>query len=114
MNKIAGKIIYVSAAMTGIKNFNKEAFDFAADILKHMGAKAILLPSILPPGLEYDDYMHIDYAMVDVADIIVVIGNWIESNGSPKEIDRALIQGKEIIHLQHLLNQLTKQTKKPF
>lgn len=106
MKMVTGKIIYVSAPMTGIKNLNKEAFEFAAGILSSLGAKAILLPTILPPGLEYDDYMHIDCAMIDVADIIVVVGEWTKSNGCPLELDRALLEGKEIIHLQHILNQL--------
>lgn len=109
MNQIKNKIVYVSGIMTGIKNLNKEAFELARDILMKLGAKTVLLPTILPQGLKYDQYMHIDFAMVDVADIIVVIGKWSKSNGSLKEVDRALLQGKEIIHLQHLLNQLTKK-----
>ena len=107
MKKIEGKIIYISGPMTGINKLNAANFEFAVDIVKQMNAKAVLTPHCLPEGLEYDDYMHIDYAMVDVADVIVVLNGWSESPGSLKELDRAILKGKEIIYLQELLNQLS-------
>ena len=110
MNIIEGKIIYISGPMTGLKNLNAANFEFAVDIVKQMNAKAVLTPHCLPEGLEYDDYMHIDYAMVDVADIIVVLPGWSQSPGSLKELDRAMLKGKKIVHLHHLLDQLNQQT----
>ncbi len=66
--------IYISGKITGLFDY-KEKFDEVESKLKNMG-HTVLNPTILPLGLEYDEYMNLSYAMIDCADGVYMLDNW--------------------------------------
>lgn len=88
--------VYISGKITGEFNY-KEKFDTAEKMLKKKGHIA-LNPTIIPLGLEYDQYIKIDLAMVDAADAIYMLDNWTDSRGANIEYDHANLQGKKILY----------------
>ena len=110
VKRITDKIIYISGPMTGIKDLNFAAFKAAEDVLRSMRAQAILNPHASPPGMNYDQYMHLDYAMIDIAETIILLDGWIDSQGARKEIDYATRKyNKNILHWQQLLDLLNSK-----
>ena len=91
-------IIYVAGKITGDPNY-KAKFDKAAVRLSAKG-HVVLNPSMLPLGLDYDDYMHIDFAMIDVADAVYFLKDYKSSNGAMKEWHYAMLVNKEIRYEQ--------------
>jgi len=89
-------IIYIAGKITGDPNY-KVKFDKAA---KRLSAKGdiVLNPSILPLGLDYDDYMHIDFAMIDVADTVYFLKDYKDSPGAMKEWHYAIWIKKEMMY----------------
>ena len=87
-------IIYIAGRITGDPNY-KAKFDKAAVRLK---GHVVLNPSALPLGLDYDDYMHIDFAMIDVADTVYCLKDYKQSNGAMKEWHYAMWINKEMMY----------------
>ena len=87
-------IIYIAGKITGDPNY-KAKFDKAAKRLK---GHVVLTPSVLPLGLDYDDYMHIDFAMIDVADAVYFLKDYKSSNGAMKERYYAMWINKEMMY----------------
>ena len=56
----------------------------------------ILNPAILPHGLEHSDYMHIDFAMIDVADKVYFLPCWTDSPGAKMELEYCRQKNKEM------------------
>lgn len=71
---------------------NRRRFHRWARIIGKRGY-AVLNPATLPLGMEYGDYMHICYGMVDVADGIFLLDGWRDSPGAKAEYDYALAKG---------------------
>ena len=87
--------IYISGAITGDPGF-KAKFDRVADTLTQQG-HAVLNPATLPDGLEYDEYMSIDLAMVGVSDAIYMLPCWKDSPGATRELKFARSLNKAVI-----------------
>ncbi|HDC2548779.1 TPA: DUF4406 domain-containing protein [Salmonella enterica] len=77
-------VIYIAGPMSGIENFNRNAFDIAAIMLKSIG-HAVLNPAILPDGLTYGQYIKISKAMLECADTIYLLEGWQDSAGATNE-----------------------------
>lgn len=88
--------IYISGGITGKYDYKKQ-FDETEIKLKNM-RHTVLNPTSVPLGLEYDDYMHIAYAMIDVADSIYMLKGWTKSKGANLEHEYALKQGKMMLY----------------
>ncbi len=89
-------IVYIAGKITGQNNY-KELFNDAEYYLKELGF-IVLNPAILPStGLRYEQYMRIGKAMLEEADIIYLLSNWIDSPGAIKEMKEAEKLGKIII-----------------
>ncbi len=86
-------IVYISGPMTGIDNFNREAFFAAERALKAEGY-AVLNPASLPDGLTYGQCMDIAMAMVRSADMLFMLPGWSGSNGAMAEQAYAASLGK--------------------
>lgn len=84
--------VYISGKITGNKNW-KEEFKIVEDILINKGY-SVLSPRMITAPLDYEDFMHIDFAMIDICDIVVFLGNASESLGSDRE--RKYAQAKNI------------------
>ena len=64
--------IYIAGPISGLPNFNRDAFNAEAHRLLGLGHVA-LNPAILPDGLEQHEYMAICIEMVKMADQLVML-----------------------------------------
>lgn len=78
------KVIYIAGPMTGLPNYNREAFFKKAMGLRHEGY-TVLTPSMLPAGLSDASYMDICLAMVRSAEAIYMLSGWDSSAGAVAE-----------------------------
>jgi len=90
--------IYISSKITGDKDY-KEKFTKMEAFLKKQGC-TVLNPAILPEGFEYNEYMHICYAMIDVCDAILLFGDWENSKGANFEREYARMKGKQVLYYE--------------
>ncbi len=88
--------IYIAGPMSGLPNFNRDAFNAEAHRLLGLGHVA-LNPAILPDGLEQLQYMAICIEMVKMADQLVMLSGWERSAGARAEHALAIKLGKAII-----------------
>ncbi|MFM5790100.1 DUF4406 domain-containing protein [Aeromonas caviae] len=88
--------IFISGPMSGLPNFNRDAFNAEAHRLLGLGYVA-LNPAILPDGLEQHEYMAICIEMVKMADQLVMLPGWERSAGARAEHALAIKLGKTII-----------------
>ena len=80
--------VYISGPMTGLPGYNRPAFHAAARRLAALG-HVPLNPALLPEGLEYDEYLAVDLAMVAIADTILLLPGWENSTGAAYELEAA-------------------------
>lgn len=91
------KTIYIAGKITGNPTYQD---DFAEAVLKlkEQGYTHIINPCCLSVlNLEYEQYMKITFAMVDVADAVYFLKNWEDSEGAKREYLYATSKNKEII-----------------
>ena len=88
--------VYISGGITGIENY-KKPFEKAEKALIEAG-HAVLNPAILPPGFEYEEYIHVCLAMIDVCDAVYLLSNWEKSVGAMMEKRYAEKCGKAIMY----------------
>ena len=88
--------VYISGGITGIDNY-KEVFAAAERELTEAG-HAVMNPAVLPDGFDYEEYIHVCLAMVDVCDAVYLLPNWEKSVGSMMEMRYAEKCGKAILH----------------
>ena len=88
--------IYIAGPMSGLPNFNRDAFNAEAHRLLGLGHVA-LNPATLPDGLEQHEYMAICIEMVKMADQLVMLPGWERSAGARAEHALAIKIGKTII-----------------
>lgn len=68
------KKVYISGPITADKHY-KETFKAAENILSQRGY-AVMSPAILPQGFDYEEYMSVCFAMLDVCKMIVLLDGW--------------------------------------
>ncbi len=88
--------IYIAGPISGLPNFNRDAFNAEAHRLLGLGHVA-LNPAILPDGLEQHEYMAICIEMVKMADQLVMLPGWERSASARAEHALAIKLGKAII-----------------
>lgn len=92
--------IYISGPVTNIQHF-KIHFDAAEKELKEKYPNAeIINPTmiVLPESCTHDDYMKIDFMLLDLADAIYMMRGWENSKGACMEYGYAL--AKDLIILK--------------
>lgn len=89
------KVIFISGAMSGLPNYNSEAFYKAANDLAEKGY-IVLNPAILPHDLADNKYMPIDMAMIEAADALFMLDGFEKSRGAMAELAYGIRQGKDI------------------
>lgn len=92
-------IVFISGPMTGLPNFNREAFFKAADLMADVG-HVVLHPAHHPDGLQHEQYLHICKAMIDCADMLVQLPGWEQSKGARIEFEHARSRGLRIAQLK--------------
>lgn len=88
--------VYLAGPITGHESTYRETFRRAAEGLRAKGL-TVLNPSELPAGLDYDQYIHIGLAMLDVCDAIYMLAGWQDSSGAKRELAAATDAGKMIM-----------------
>lgn len=86
--------VYIAGKVTGLPNY-KEHFDKAEKELIAKG-HLVMNPSVLPQGWDWEDYLPICYAMIDVCDVVYMLNNWQDSKGANLELACAEFKRKEI------------------
>lgn len=77
------KTVYIGGAITGVPKY-WEDFERVADQLTSWGYM-VLTPSTLPQGMDKAQYMRICFAMIDSADAVLFLPNWLHSGGATLE-----------------------------
>lgn len=92
-------LIYISGKITNNPNYKDEFFN-AEGWLLEQGHKPIN-PSNLNitfPELNYEQYMALDYKLIEMADGIFMLHNWQKSKGACAELSYAKSLGKKVIY----------------
>lgn len=91
--------IYISGPITGVDNY-LDNFNAAEEALKELGYTVInpaRFNSVLP-DLKYEQYMSIDFALLDLCDYIYMLDGWQDSKGANREYGYALGKGLKFIN----------------
>lgn len=94
-------IIFISGGMKGYPDFNRSAFYEAETKLTEAG-HVVLNPAWLPDGMEDEQYVAIDTAMLLHADAIYMLDGWNQSRGASAEWHMAERVGKLIYSQDNL------------
>ena len=94
-------LAYISGKITGDPQFRKK-FINAEMVLMSIGYK-VLNPTLLPEGLEYEQYLFLDFAMIDVSDLVVMLPDWRGSKGAKRERRYAAEIGKSVEYYESLI-----------
>jgi hypothetical protein len=89
--------IYIAGKITGDKHY-RQKFDKYASEQKKAG-NVVLNPAVLPCGMAQHEYLHICFAMIDVADCVHFLEDWRKSNGAQTEHDYCRDNGKPVIYV---------------
>lgn len=92
-------LIYISGRITDNPNYTDEFFE-AEKWLIEQGYDTIN-PSnlnIIFPSLSYEQYMALDYKLIEMADGIFMLHNWQKSKGACAELSYAKSLGKKVIY----------------
>lgn len=84
--------IYIAGKITGLDNYKEIFAEVEAELVEQ--GHEIMNPAVLPAGFEWDEYMHICFAMIDVCEGVYFITNWEDSPGATKEHYYAAVNGK--------------------
>lgn len=93
------KKAYIAGKITDDPDY-REKFAYVAEHLKSRGY-AVMSPAVMSAGFEYEDYMHVCFAMMHVCrtGTIFMLPNWKESPGAMREHDNAVELGMIIEYL---------------
>ena len=89
--------VYIAGKITGDCDYRKK-FERVAEVLRRDG-HVVLNPATLPEGMSAADYMRICFAMIDVADRVVLLPDWSESQGARLEKEYCRYIGKGMVEL---------------
>jgi hypothetical protein len=102
--------VYVSGKMTGLSeekiwdNFRKvETFLAKHGHYGNEKIEAVMNPAVTYAmqkysAFSYEDWLHIDFAMLDACDAVALLPNWKDSMGAKREIAYAYKHGKEVCY----------------
>ena len=92
--------VYISGPITSKPDTYCENFAAAEKLVQTAGLVP-LNPATLPLGLEKADYMRITLAMLDSADLVLLLDDWTQSSGAQLEEGLADYTGKPTMDLRH-------------
>ena len=94
--------VYISGSITNNENY-KVDFETAVKWLEENGYKPInpaRLNDILP-NLTYEQYMAIDYKLLELSEAIYMLDGWQKSKGACAELSYAKSLGKKVIYQKY-------------
>ena len=99
------KKVYISGKMTGLKprQIKKIFGKTEKRIIENNPDMYVMNPAVTYNMLKYDafsyeDWLRIDFAMIDACDAIVMIPNWKDSIGAKREIAYAYKHNKKVYY----------------
>jgi len=95
------KVVYLAGKIDGDPNY-KEKFRKAAEQLESRGY-IVLNPATLPEGMSKEKYMPICLAMLNQADIVLLLSDYKESPGALLELKYADYQDKGIVAYNYFI-----------
>lgn len=75
--------VYISGAVSSDPEY-LDHFQRTAIAIRQEG-HLVMSPSCLPFGFDYEEYIHVCFAMIDVCDAVYLMHNWQESPGACRE-----------------------------
>ena len=90
-------IVYISGKITGDTNYLKKFAD-AELALRSKGYDVINPCDLCYQFLSYEQFMHVDFALIDVSDAIYLLNDWTGSSGARREKEYAEKIGKKIMY----------------
>lgn len=87
--------VYIAGPMSGLPDDNRAAFNALANEIAERG-DIPLNPAILPAGLTQAEYMQLCMPMLMLADEVLMLPNWVDSQGATAEFHTAMKCGKVI------------------
>lgn len=94
--------IYIAGKITEQENY-KELFKKAELELIEKGY-TVINPTILPLGFEWNEYLKVNFAMIDICEGVYMLKNWLDSKGAKIENLYALGTGKRILYQGEVLD----------
>ena len=88
--------VYISGAISSDPNY-REKFSRIKEQLESKGFE-VITPTILPEGLTQEQYLHVDYALIDICEGVYFMKDWKTSPGANKEHLYARLREKIIEH----------------
>ena len=89
--------VYISGPMSGLPNYNREAFHDMERHLLSLGHRDIFNPANLPPGHDWQYYMAICLEEVAKSHRIIMLAGWDKSLGACMEHALAVCLKLQII-----------------
>lgn len=92
--------VYISGKMTGdahyVQKFAKAEIELMAK--GHDVINPCDIGGLYGTIFDYEQLLHIDYALIDCVDAIYMLKDWKDSNGAKLELNYAKCKGKEILY----------------
>ena len=104
--------VYIAGKITGNENYREEFAKAQAELAKD--GHIVLNPAVMPEGLTKAEYMRICFSMIDIADQVVLLPGWQDSEGAKVEYAYCLYVGKKVIDrdiFRHAKTQTAGQMK---
>lgn len=97
------KKIYISGPITDTNDDYKARFKKYEDSINKMSGYEAINPAYttLPTSAEHKDYMHVSFALIDLADAIIMTKGWESSEGCKQELQYAATRGINILFEEH-------------
>ena len=93
--------VYLAGKITGDPNY-KAKFARAAAEIERNGSDIALNPADNAEGLRASDYARLSFSMIDTADLVAFLPDWIESRGANIEHELCIYIGKPITYLKDI------------
>ncbi len=106
-------LVYISGKITNNKNY-EEDFRKGEEWLKlndYTPINPCKLSTALPNTLTYEQYMQIDYKLIDICEAIFMLEGWQKSKGACAELAYAKSIGKVILYQKYFKEFRKKQLK---